>query len=101
LCTIRFVFDVLGNPEIKSVSSNTLAQLTKAGWDIFEDQDAEARVRSWLPANPTTANIEDKLNREKLAGVLVIKQGARDEIEFILLDSIGGTIFTPVQYMSD
>jgi len=95
------VFDVLGNPEIKSVSSNTLAQLTKAGWDIFEDQDAEARVRSWLPANPTTANIEDKLNREKLAGVLVIKQGARDEIEFILLDSIGGTIFTPVQYMSD
>ena len=92
---------VLDNPEIKSVSSNTLAKLKEAGWDIFIDQDAEARVRSWLPANPTTANIEDKLNKEKLAGVLVIQQGARDEIEFILLDSIGGTIFTPVQYTSD
>lgn len=92
---------VLNNPDIQRVSSNILAQLTVAGWDIFVDQDTESRVRSWLPSDSTTGVNRNKLDIEKLAGVLVLTESHQEEIEFVLFDNLGGTIFTTVQYSGD
>ncbi|MBC8421686.1 hypothetical protein H8D99_00970, partial [bacterium] len=45
---------VLHDAELQRVSSNVLAQLDVAGWDIFTDADTEARVRRWLPSEIST-----------------------------------------------
>jgi serine/threonine protein kinase len=92
---------VLDNEEIRRVTSNTLAQLTVAGWDIFVDQDTEARVRTWLPLDVTLVPNSEKLKQENLAGILVLRQQMIGEIEFVLIETVGDTVFAAVQYESD
>ncbi len=87
------------DPEIHRASSNILAQLGVAGWDIFIDSETEARVRSWLHADLTTQNNTDKLANENLFGVLVLRVGSVGEVELTLVDNEGVHVFDVVQYI--
>ncbi len=92
---------VLDDEEIKRVTSNTIAQLTVAGWDIFVDHETEARVRTWLPSDLKMNSNSEKLTQENLAGILVLRQQTIGEIEFVFIETVNGTVFTTVQYESD
>jgi len=69
-------FPVTSNPELGRVASNLVAQLGAAGWDVTYDSEQEARVRSWLPAEPEASPVlAQRLEDEQLAGVLLLDEG--------------------------
>lgn len=62
--------------EVRKNSSNKVAELGVAGWDLFLDADKEAKVRSWLPTIPTSANISPtKFEHEEISGIILITEG--------------------------
>jgi serine/threonine protein kinase len=92
---------VLHDDEVQRISSNALAQLDVAGWDIFTDTDTEARIRRWLPTEITTPEVDgEKIQSENLAGILVLKLDENGNVEFKFVDSVSATVWTAVQYIS-
>lgn len=90
---------VFHDPELRRVSSNVLAQLDVAGWDVFTDEDTEARVRSWLPSDVSTIEDREKLKDENLAGILVLQLDEYGNLECAFIDNVGETVWTAVQYV--
>ncbi|MBC8421753.1 hypothetical protein H8D99_01315 [bacterium] len=90
--------EVLQDDELARVSSNVLAQLDVAGWDIFTAEDTEARVRRWLPSEISTMDDREKLNSENLAGILVLQLDERGNLQVTLIDNVGETVWSAVQY---
>jgi serine/threonine protein kinase len=79
---------------IRKNASNKIAELGVSGWDLFINEDTEAKVRSWLSANPTTTQIpEGKLAAENLSGILFIKEGDESDPLFYFVDQNGAHLF--------
>ncbi len=89
---------VLHDAELQRVSSNVLAQLDVAGWDMFTDADTEARVRRWLPSDVSTMKDREKLISENLAGILILQLDGLGNLQVTLIDNVGETVWTAVQY---
>jgi serine/threonine protein kinase len=71
-------------------ASNKVAELGVAGWELFMDADKEAKVRSWLPAIPTSASISaTKFEHEGISGIVLIKEGVDSAPLLFFVDQNG------------
>ncbi|MDP7008351.1 MAG: hypothetical protein QGI78_02160 [Phycisphaerales bacterium] len=70
----------------------TTRSLMDLGWTIIQDQNIEARVRSWLPENfQSTNEVSTKLEYEQLSCILIIHEDENNEIVATLLTQDAST----------
>ena len=75
------------DPEVGRTAANFIAQLGAIGWDVVYDSEQEARVRSWLPTEPTANSyVAQKLHDEELAGILILRESDSGTLEVNLIE---------------
>ncbi|MBC8309794.1 MAG: hypothetical protein H8E83_04675 [Planctomycetes bacterium] len=64
------------NTTLRKMASNKIAELGVSGWELAVDPEKEARVRTWLPSDPSVTPIQqNKLDNENISGILLIQEG--------------------------
>ena len=72
-------------------------KLTARGWDVFTDEQLDARSRVWIPEElNTTPEVAAKLEHEQLAAILVMQEGENKTILASVLEHA-----TSTQYVVD
>jgi hypothetical protein len=72
-------------------------KLTARGWDVFTDEQLDARSRVWIPEElNTTPEVAVKLEHEQLAAILVMQEGENKTILASVLEHA-----TSTQYVVD
>lgn len=62
-------------------------KLTARGWDVFTDEQLDARSRVWIPEElNTTPEVAAKLEHEQLAAILVMQEGENNTTLVSLLE---------------
>jgi hypothetical protein len=62
-------------------------KLTLMGWNIFTDEQLDARCRVWIPEElNTTPEVAAKLEHEQLAGILVMQESDNNTILATVLE---------------
>jgi len=86
------------NPEVCKDQVTIIAKkLTACGWDVFTDEQLDARSRVWIPEElNTTPEVAAKLAHEQLAAILVMQEGENNTILASVLEHA-----TSTQYVVD
>jgi hypothetical protein len=86
------------DPEVCKDQVTIIAKkLTACGWDVFTDEQLDARSRVWIPEElNTTPEVAAKLAHEQLAAILVMQEGENNTILASVLEHA-----TSTQYVVD
>ena len=86
------------DPEVCKEQVTIVAKkLTACGWDVFTDEQLDARSRVWIPEElNTTPEVAAKLKHEQLAAILVMQEGENNTILASVLEHA-----TSTQYVVD
>lgn len=86
------------DPEVCKEQMTIVAKkLTACGWDVFTDEQLDARSRVWIPEElNTTPEVAAKLEHEQLAAILVMQEGVDNTILASVLEHA-----TSTQYVVD
>ena len=86
------------DPEVCKDQVTIIAKkLTACGWDVFTDEQLDARSRVWIPEElNTTPEVAAKLEHEQLAAILVMQEGENNTILVSVLEHV-----TSTQYVVD